>query len=111
MLYQPAKTWDGLNGEEMAEVFSRIGPSLAKSPVAPPKDKRKKAETSRKRGRIKHINEAKGFGFISVYGADDVFFHITAANGARLMRGDRVTFEVGEDARGRLTAKDVRLAR
>lgn len=111
MLYPVAKTWDGLNGEEMAEVFSRIGPSLAKSPVAPPKEKRKKADTSRKRGRVKFINTQKGYGFISIYGADDLHFSVSDANGAKLMRGDRVTFEVGEDARGRLTAMNVRLAR
>lgn len=109
MLYQPAKTWDGLNGEEMEEVFSRIGPSLGKSPVAPPKEKRKKAETSRKKGRIKFINAEKGYGFISIFGADDL--HFSVPGGVKLMRGDRVMFEVGEDARGRLTAVHVRLAR
>ncbi|MFR9710265.1 cold-shock protein [Paenibacillus sp. MB22_1] len=109
MLYPVAKTWDGLNGEEMAEVFSRIGPSLGKSPVAPPKEKRKKADTSRKRGVVKFINAQEGYGFISIFGADDL--HFSVPGGVKLMRGDHVTFEVGEDARGRLTAKDVRLAR
>lgn len=110
MLYSAAKTWQGLPREEMENVASHVVNLGFKSPVAPPRQRRKKAESNRKQGRIKHINEAKGFGFISVYGADDVFFHITAANGARLMRGDRVTFEVGEDKRGRLCAKEVRLA-
>lgn len=73
MLYSAVKTWQGL-GEGMEEVYSRIGPSIAKSPVAPPRQRRKKAESSRKQGRIKHINAEKGFGFISLYGADDVFF-------------------------------------
>lgn len=109
MSYPAAITWDGLNGEEMAEVHSRIGPSLGKSPVAPPKEKRKKAETSHKRGVVKFINAEKGYGFISIFGADDL--HFSVPGGAGLTRGDHVTFEVGEDARGRLTAVNVRLAR
>ncbi|MDU7472106.1 MAG: hypothetical protein E7L01_01915 [Paenibacillus macerans] len=109
MSYPAAITWDGLNGEEMEEVFSRIGPSLGKSPVAPPEEKRKKADTSRKRGRIKFINAEKGYGFISVFGADDL--HFSVPGGVKLMRGDHVTFGVGKDKRGRLTAKGVRLVR
>jgi cold shock CspA family protein len=109
MSYPVAITWQGLKGEEMAEVYSRIGPSLGKSPVAPPREKRKKADTNRKKGRIKFINAEKGYGFISIFGADDL--HFSVPGGVKLMRGDHVTFEVGEDARGRLTAKDVRLAR
>lgn len=107
MSYPAAITWQGL-GEDMEEVYSRIGPSLGYSPRSelPPKNK---AKTSRKKGRIKFINAGKGCGFISIFGADDL--HFSVPGGVKLMRGDRVTFEVGEDARGRLTAKDVRLAR
>lgn len=108
MSYPAAITWQGLKGEEMAEVYSRIGPSLGYSPKSelPPN---KKADTSRKKGRIKFINAQKGYGFISIFGADDL--HFSVPEGSRLTRGDRVTFEVGEDSRGRLTAKNVRLAR
>ncbi|CAM4390639.1 cold shock domain-containing protein [Paenibacillus phoenicis] len=105
MSYPVAITWQGLKGEEMAEVYSRIGPSLGKSPVAPPKEKRLS-------GYVRRYYDDRGFGFIGREDGSDVHFHINAVQGAdKLRTGDRVTFEVGEDARGRLTAKNVRLAR
>ncbi|GGG08658.1 cold-shock protein [Paenibacillus aceti] len=107
-MFIESKTWGGYPATEMAAVYSRVVPTGYRSPVAPPKEKKPKA--SRKQGRIKFINASKGFGFISVYGAEDVHFNESAANGQKFMRGDRVTFEIGEDSRGRVCAKKVRLS-
>lgn len=107
MSYPVAITWQGLKGEEMAEVYSRIGPSLGKSPVAPPK-KRKKSQTVRKQGLIETFDAARSYGFIRVKGEKDVYFHTSDAIDS-VMRGDRVSFEPGEDSLGRPCAKDVRL--
>lgn len=108
-MYPAAKTWQGMPSEEMAEVHSRIGPSIAKSPVAPPKEKREKTESSRQRGVVKLFFTEKKFGFVNVKGAEDLFFHASDADGYP-MKGDRVTFEIGTDRNGRACAKDVQLA-
>jgi CspA family cold shock protein len=54
---------------------------------------------------VKFFNTAKGFGFISPEdGSKDVFVHATAieASGLRtLNEGDKVTFTVEDDRRGR----------
>jgi cold shock protein len=56
-------------------------------------------------GTVKFFNAAKGFGFISPEdGSKDVFVHATAieASGLRtLNEGDKVTFTVEDDRRGR----------
>ena len=56
-------------------------------------------------GTVKFFNTAKGFGFISPEdGSKDVFVHATAieASGLRtLNEGDKVTFTVEDDRRGR----------
>ncbi|GAA0134733.1 hypothetical protein YSY43_15730 [Paenibacillus sp. YSY-4.3] len=110
-----AQVWDGLKGEEMAEVFARIGPSLGKSTVAPPKEKRKKVQTnlSIKQGVVKMFDIGRGFGFLRVKGEPDVYFHSSnvsdSADTMYFMRGDIVSFEPGEDNRGRPCAKDVKL--
>lgn len=109
MLYPVAKTWDGLNGEEMAEVFSRIGPSLGYSPRSELPNKSKDKRLS---GYVRRYYDDRGFGFIGREDGSDVHFHINAVQGAdKLRTGDRVTFEIGEDKRGKPTAKNVRLAR
>lgn len=107
-MFIESKTWGGYPAAEMAEVYRRVVPTGYRSPVAPPKEKKPKA--SRKQGRIKFINANKGFGFISIYGAEDVHFSESDTNGQKFMRGDRVTFEIGEDKRGKPTAKNVRLS-
>jgi CspA family cold shock protein len=48
-------------------------------------------------GTVKWFNEAKGFGFISQEGGEDVFVHFSAIQGngfKTLAEGERVTFEV-----------------
>lgn len=104
--------WDGLKGEDMTEVYAMVVPTNYKSPVAPPKPKKVKTMTNRKHGVVKFYNISRSFGFISVKGAKDVFFHLSNAEGLGMqfyMSGDRVTFEIDTDRRGRTCAKDVRL--
>lgn len=56
-------------------------------------------------GTVKFFNTAKGFGFISPEdGSKDVFVHATAIEAAGLRtlnEGDKVTFTVEDDRRGR----------
>ncbi len=61
-------------------------------------------------GSVKWFNDAKGFGFISQEGGEDVFVHHTAiqAEGFRtLTQGDRVEFDVVQGPKG-LQAANVR---
>jgi cold shock protein len=61
-------------------------------------------------GTVKWFNDAKGFGFISQEGGDDVFVHHTAINmdGFRTLKeGERVEFDVVQGPKG-LQAANVR---
>jgi len=61
-------------------------------------------------GQVKWFNDAKGFGFITQEGGEDVFVHFTAiqASGFKsLTEGDRVEFEVTRGPKG-LQAANVR---
>jgi CspA family cold shock protein len=61
-------------------------------------------------GRVKWFNDAKGFGFITQEGGEDVFVHFTAiaAQGFKtLTEGDRVEFEVSRGPKG-MQAANVR---
>ncbi|HXG03233.1 MAG TPA: cold-shock protein [Candidatus Binatia bacterium] len=61
-------------------------------------------------GRVKWFNEAKGYGFITQEGGEDVFVHYTAIqmNGFRtLAEGDVVEFEVTRGPKG-LQASNVK---
>ena len=60
------------------------------------------------KGTVKWFNAAKGFGFISREGGDDVFVHFKAiqADGYKtLNEGDKVEFEIEETPKGLSAAK------
>jgi len=63
------------------------------------------------RGKVKWFNEAKGFGFITQEGGEDVFVHYSAIEGANgfksLTDGDAVEFEVKRGPKG-LQASNVK---
>ncbi len=54
-------------------------------------------------GTVKWFNDAKGFGFITQEGGEDVFVHFSAIQGdgfKTLQEGDSVTFEITEGPKG-----------
>jgi CspA family cold shock protein len=61
-------------------------------------------------GTVKWFNEAKGFGFISQEGGEDVFVHFSTIQGdgfKTLAEGERVDFDVTRGPKG-LQAQNVR---
>jgi CspA family cold shock protein len=70
---------------------------------------REEIMNGREIGTVKWFNEAKGYGFISREGAEDVFVHVSAVQGAgfrTLQEGQRVEFSVEQGPKG-LQARNV----
>lgn len=65
-------------------------------------------------GTVKWFNAQKGFGFIQPEeGGADVFVHITALQAAGLQHlndGQKVTYDLVEDRRGKTAAGNLKLA-
>ena len=63
-------------------------------------------------GRVKWFNDAKGYGFIETEEGKDIFVHFSAISGSgfrSLREGDRVQFEVVQDAKGPKAANVTKL--
>jgi CspA family cold shock protein len=62
-------------------------------------------------GTVKFFNDSKGFGFIQPEtGGDDAFVHITAVERAgmrTLTQGQRVSYELEQDRRGKMSATNL----
>lgn len=65
-------------------------------------------------GTVKFFNEQKGYGFIAPEdGGTDAFVHITAverAGMATLQKDQRVSYELEEDRRGKMSAVNLQSA-
>ena len=65
-------------------------------------------------GTVKFFNEGKGYGFIAPdQGGQDAFVHISAVenSGMRTLRdGQRVTYDLQEDRRGKMAAVNLKEA-
>jgi CspA family cold shock protein len=63
------------------------------------------------KGTVKWFNDAKGYGFITQPGGDDVFVHFSSIIGdgfRTLAEGEVVEFEIAQTERGLQAAKVVR---
>lgn len=63
-------------------------------------------------GKVKWFNNEKGFGFIEIEGADDVFVHFTAIQDEgykSLEEGQEVSFDIVEGNRGPQAANVAKL--
>lgn len=63
------------------------------------------------KGTVKWFNDAKGYGFITQPGGDDVFVHFSAIVGEgfrTLSEGDEVEFDLQQTERGLQAAKVIR---
>jgi cold shock protein len=64
--------------------------------------------SGKKTGKVKFLNNEKGFGFIIEESGKDIFFHATKVNGSLPKENDKVEYSVGEGKRGE-AAVDVQI--
>jgi cold shock protein len=70
-----------------------------------------RSEGAGMKGTVKWFNDAKGYGFITQPGGDDVFVHFSAIIGdgfRTLAEGEVVEFEIAQTDRGLQAAKVIR---
>lgn len=64
-------------------------------------------------GVVKFYNSTKGFGFITVEGGEDIFFHKSNVKNTgfrdMLVKGDNVQFELKQDQKGKRAYNIVRV--
>ncbi|GAS85656.1 cold-shock protein [Paenibacillus amylolyticus] len=102
-----SNVWNGLLNSDMEKVNAIIGPSLGISPTKAPKQPKVK----RSSGVVAHFNDERGWGFINS-GKSRLFFHISECpdyDSAIVPVGSRVTFESGEDKKGRECAVSIKV--
>ncbi len=72
------------------------------------------SESNEYTGTVKFFNEDKGYGFIAPEGSgSDAFVHISAVQQAgldTLLRDQRVSYDLTEDRRGKMSATNLKLA-
>jgi CspA family cold shock protein len=69
--------------------------------------------SDRQVGTVKWFNDAKGFGFISREGGEDVFVHFRAIQGngfKTLKEGQKVTFDITAGNKGKQQASNIQAA-
>ncbi|HEX5587263.1 MAG TPA: helicase-related protein, partial [Acidimicrobiia bacterium] len=89
----------------------QTAPATKAASARPAKSRPRGSADGSIRGEIKWFDARRGFGFIVVDGADDLFVHgseIKAAKNRRIEEGQLVDYEIGDGRRG-IEAQNVRL--
>jgi superfamily II DNA/RNA helicase len=89
----------------------KTAPATKATCARPEKARPHDSDSASIRGEIKWFDARRGFGFIMVAGADDLFVHgseIKAAKNRRIEEGQLVDYEIGAGRRG-IEAQNVRL--
>jgi ATP-dependent RNA helicase RhlE len=108
-------------GRKDAPPAGKERPVRGRPPRAAGHNQNKRSSSSKMKGRslmpsgtVKWFNPAKGFGFIEPdEGGNDVFLHISAVERSGIgtpREGQRVSYDIERDQRGRLSATNLRAA-